>query len=148
MTFSPALPVTTPHAAAERTLRKPSSAVWLRGVRVRTARFDDALAFYGTLLGLTLGGVRVHPVSSALSAQMTDAEGHPILEIVEAADAATGAGPELAFGMPRRTWQLLRARLDTQMWPYEATDDCLYVADADGTALRIESMGDLGLARA
>lgn len=132
--------------AAERTLRKPSTAVWLQSVRVRTARFDEALAFYGSLLGLSLRTVRVHPVSAQLSAQMTDAEGHDVLEIVEnAPEAETPAtgGHELAFGMPRRTWHLLRARLDTKKWPYEEAGDCLYLADADGMALRIESLGDL-----
>ena len=138
--------VDSPLRAAERALRKPSTAVWLQSVRVRTARFDEALDFYGTLLGLTLRTVRVHPVSAQLSAQMTDAEGHDVLEIVEnapeAGAPATG-GHELAFGMPRRTWHLLRARLDTKKWPYEKAGDCLYLSDADGTALRIESLGDL-----
>ena len=133
----------SPRHVAERALRKPSSAVWLQSVRVRTRRFDEALAFYGSLLGLSLGAVRVHPVSAALSAHMTDAEGHSVLELVESdADAAPG-GHELAFGMPRRTWHLLRARLDTQKWPYEAAGDCLYLEDADGTTLRIESLGTL-----
>jgi catechol-2,3-dioxygenase len=138
--------VDSPLRAAERALRKPSSAVWLQSVRVRTHQFDEALAFYGSLLGLSLRTVRVHPVSAQLSAQMTDAEGHDVLEIVETApDAGTPStgGHELAFGMPRRTWHLLRARLDTKKWPYEEAGDCLYLSDADGTALRIESLGDL-----
>ena len=151
LSLSPRMPTTFSHAdsplrAAERTLRKPSSAVWLQSVRVRTARFDESLAFYGSLLGLSLRTVRVHPVSAELSAQMTDAEGHDVLEIVETPpenDLGTG-GHELAFGMPRRTWHLLRARLDTKKWPYETAGDCLYLSDADGTPLRIESLGDLG----
>ncbi|MEM1055878.1 MAG: VOC family protein [Bacteroidota bacterium] len=138
--------VDSPLRAAERALRKPSSAVWLQSVRVRTTRFDEALAFYGSLLGLSLRTVRVHPVSAQLSAQMTDAEGHDVLEIVEQAaeaDAPGKGGHELAFGMPRRTWHLLRARLDTKKWPYEEAGDCLYLSDADGMSLRIESLGDL-----
>ena len=133
----------SPLRAAERTLRKPSTAVWLQSVRVRTNRFDEALAFYGSLLGLSLRAVRVHPVSTQLSAQMTDAEGNDVLELVEMTGEQVASGHELAFGMPRRTWHLLRARLDTQKWPYETSGDCLYLADADGTALRIESLGDL-----
>lgn len=134
----------SPLRAAERTLRKPSTAVWLRSVRVRTQQFDEALAFYGSLLGLSIRAVRVHPVTAVLSAQMTDAEGHDVLELVESDDAHASGGHELSFGMPRRTWHLLRARLDTHKWPYETSGDCLYVSDADGTELRIESLGDLG----
>lgn len=136
----------SPLRAAERALRKPSTAVWLQSVRVRTTRFDESLEFYGSLLGLSLRTVRVHPVSAQLSAQMTDAEGHDVLEIVENAPEAEApglGGHELAFGMPRRTWHLLRARLDTKKWPYEEAGNCLYLSDADGTALRIESLGDL-----
>ena len=133
----------SPLRAAERTLRKPSTAVWLQSVRVRTNRFDESLAFYGSLLGLSLRAVRVHPISSELSAQMTDAEGNDVLELVETEEAHAAGGHELSFGMPRRTWHLLRARLDTQKWPYETSGDCLYVSDADGTELRIESLGSL-----
>ena len=133
----------SPLRAAERTLLKPSTAVWLQSVRVRTSRFDEALEFYGSVLGLSLRTVRVHPVSSQLSAQMTDAEGNDVLELVEMDNAESARGHELAFGMPRRTWHLLRARLDTRKWPYETAGDCLYLADADGTALRIESLGSL-----
>ncbi|OZC03130.1 hypothetical protein [Rubricoccus marinus] len=136
----------SPLRAAERTLRKPSTAVWLQSVRVRTNRFDESLAFYGSLLGLSLRTVRVHPVSSELSAQMTDAEGNDVLELVETEAEQASGGHELAFGMPRRTWHLLRARLDTQKWPYETAGDCLYLSDADGTSLRIESLGTLGYA--
>ncbi len=133
----------SPLRAAERTLRKPSTAVWLQSVRVRTNRFDESLAFYGSLLGLSLRTVRVHPVTSELSAQMTDAEGNDVLELVETETPQSAGGHELAFGMPRRTWHLLRARLDTQKYPYETSGDCLYVSDVDGMALRIKSLGSL-----
>ena len=140
MPFSPTLG-TSPRRAAERALRKPSSTVWLRGVRVRTQHFDEALRFYGSLLGLAVGGVHVHPVSARMSACMNDADGNTVLEVVETREATQAGTNELSFVMPRRTWQLLRVRLDTQLWPYETVGDMLVVRDVDGHVLRIESMG-------
>ncbi|WP_420457574.1 VOC family protein [Rubrivirga sp.] len=125
---------------AERALRKPSSAVWLRSVSVRTARFDEALDFYVTALGLTLGGLDVHPLTARPRAHLLDAEGRRVFELVEAdGDAGRGAH-ELAFGMPRRTVTLLRARLDLQGIAYTSTAGALYLRDVDGTLLRVEAL--------
>ena len=123
---------------AERALRKPSSAIWLRGVALRTARFDEALRFYVHSLGLTLGGVDVDPLSSRVRAQMLDAEGRPALQLVEADEA--GGVRELVFGMPRRTVALLRSRLDLQGVRYAEVGAALYVEDPDGTTLRVEAL--------
>lgn len=125
---------------AERTLRKPSSAVWLRSVCVRTARFDDALDFYVSALGLTLGGLGVHPLTAQPRAQLLDAEGNEVFELVESNDAQAQGVHELAFAMPRRVLLLLRARLDLQGVSYQDVGAGLYLRDVDGTLLRIEAL--------
>ena len=125
---------------AERALRKPSSAVWLRSVCVRTTRFDRALDFYVTALGLTLGGLGVHPLTAQPRAQLLDAEGHQVFELVESDDDHARGVHELAFGMPRRVVALLRARLDLQGVPYQEAGAGLYLRDVDGTLLRIEAL--------
>lgn len=125
---------------AERALRKPSSAIWLRSVCVRTTRFDEALDFYVTALGLTLGGLGVHPLTAQPRAQMLDAEGHQVFELVESDDDSARGVHELAFGMPRRTVTLLRARLDLQGIEYTETPAAIYLRDVDGTLLRIEAL--------
>lgn len=122
---------------AERALRKPSSAVWLQSVCVRTARFDDALDFYVNALGLTLGSLDVHPLTAQPRAQLLDAEGHQVFELVEAGDTGRGVH-ELAFGMPRRVLALLRSRLDLQGIEYKEAGDALFLRDVDETLLRIE----------
>lgn len=129
----------SPLRQAERTFRRPSTAVWLRSVTVRTAHFDDALAFYVNALGLTLGGIDVHPTSADTRAHLLDGEGAPVLDLVETTGPVSG-GHELAFGMPRRTTLLLRARLDGLGVPYTTAGDSLFVSDVDGTPLRIDAL--------
>ena len=139
MSLSPAS-LNSPLRQAERALRKPSSAIWLRSVCVRTTQFDDALDFYVNTLGLTLGSVGVHPLTAQPRAQMLDAEGHQVFELVESDDASARGVHELAFGMPRRTVTLLRARLGMQDVSYTDTGNALYFRDVDGTLLRIEAL--------
>lgn len=138
MSLSPAL-LDSPLRQAERAFRRPSSAVWLRAVRLRTAHFDEALAFYVTALGLTLGTVDVHPVSAQASARLLDAEGNAVLELVDD-DAAGPGGHELSFAMPRRTVTLLRARLGGLGVACDDRGGVLSFADPDGGRLRIESL--------
>ena len=125
---------------AERTLRKPSSAVWLRGVCVRTARFDQALDFYVNALGLTLGGLSAHPLTAQARAQLLDAEGRQVLDLVESDEAQAPGVHELAFAVPRRVLTLLRARLDLQGVAYEPAGAGLSLRDVDGTVLRVEAL--------
>ncbi len=125
---------------AERTLRKPCSAVWLRSVCVRTARFDQALDFYVSTLGLTLGGLEVHPITAQPRARLLDAEGRPVFDLVESEDAEAGGVHELLFGMPRRTVTLLRARLDLGGVDYQEAGGTLTLRDVDGARLRIEAL--------
>ena len=138
MPFSPS-PLNSAFRQAERALRKPSSAVWLRSVCVRTTRFDDALQFYVETLGLTLGGLGVHPLTAQARAQLLDAEGNRVFELVDSDEEARGVH-ELAFGMPRRTVTLLRARLAARGVEYTDAGDTIYVEDVDGTLLRIEAL--------
>lgn len=124
---------------AERALRKPSTAVWLRGVSVGTARFDESLAFYVQTVGLTLGGLDAHPVTARARAHLLDAEGRRVLDLVDAEGG--GRGPsEIAFGVPRRVFALLRSRLDLQGADYTDAGGALYVEDPDGITLRVEAL--------
>ena len=129
----------SPLRQAERTLRRPSSAVWLRAVRIRTPRFDDALAFYVTALGLTLGAVDVHPIRAQASARLLDAEGCAVLELVDDAAAAAGTH-EVSFAMPRRTVTLLRARLAGLGVACDDRAGTLSFQDPDGGWLHVEAM--------
>lgn len=135
----------TPEQLAERALRRPSSTLWLNFVSVVTHRFDDALAFYVTTLGLTLRTVELDPANpSRLRAVLVDAEDRDVLEIIQAGDT-DGAGPNvgrLAFSLPRRAWLLLRARLDVQHYPYRLEGDDLFIEDADGIVLRVTPLGE------
>lgn len=141
------MPLTPPLSAsplhvAERALRKPSSTVWLQRVCVRTAHFDEALAFYTSAIGLTLGGLDAQAGTSRLRAHLLDAEGCPVFELIEADGTPPSLAHELAFGMPLRSWQLLRARLDNAGIAYRAAGTTLYLHDVDGTPLRLESIAD------
>ena len=138
MSLSPT-PLDSAYRQAERTLRKPSSAVWLRGVSVRTTRFDDTLAFYVQAVGLTLGGMDVHPLTARTRAHLLDGEGHRVLDLVEADGDARRPG-EISFGMPRRVFALLRSRLDVQGVAYTDAGGALYLSDPGGTALRLEAL--------
>ena len=130
----------SPLRQAERALRKPSSAVWLRSVGVRTARFSGALDFYVSTLGLTLGGLEAHPLTGAPRARLLDAEGQPILDLIDADGEAPAPMHEIALGMPRRTWTLLRARLNLRDVPATAAGDQLYLQDVDGNGLRVDAL--------
>src|SRR5688500_18121230 len=128
---------------AERAFRRPSSTIWLHRVRVATRRFDEALQFYVGTLGLTLRTVELDPARpTSLRALLTDAEARDVLELVEA-DAQSAIDTqfsELAFCLPRRSWQALRVRLETQGYAYDLSGGALAFADADGLALRVESL--------
>ena len=125
---------------AERAFRRPSSAVWLRAVSLRTSRFDDALAFYVTALGLTLGAVEVHPLTARASARLLDAEGHDVFELVDDETAGAPGHHELAFAMPRRTVTLLRARLEGLGVACAEMGTGLSFCDPDGSRIRVEAL--------
>lgn len=131
---------------AERVFRRPSSALWLSHVSVVTQRFDEALEFYVATLGLTLRAVEVDPAApTRLRAVLVDAEDRDVLEIVQADDS--DAEPvanvsRLSFQLPHRSWHLLRARLDTQRYPYQLAGGVLNFEDADGILLRVTPIGD------
>ena len=107
---------------------------------MRTAHFSEALDFYVTTLGLTLGSLEAHPLTGSPRARLLDAEGQAILDLIEADGEALAPMHELALGMPRRTWTLLRARLNLRDVPYTAAGDQLYLTDLDGNGLRIDAL--------
>ncbi len=130
---------------AERALRRPSSTIWLNHVCVSTTQFDKALDFYVSTLGLSLRTVELDPTEpSRLHAVLVDAEDCDVLEIVEADPNAEQLAnvSQLGFCLPRRSWQLLRARLDTQEHPYRVSGDLLVFEDADGIVLRVQPLGE------
>ncbi len=130
---------------AERAIRRPSSTIWLHRVRVATQRFDDALQFYVGTLGLTLRTVELDPARpTQLRALLTDAEARDVLELVELdVDGANHTRvSELSFCLPKRSWQALRARLETQGYPYAVTAGALAFSDADGLPLRVEALSE------
>jgi catechol 2,3-dioxygenase-like lactoylglutathione lyase family enzyme len=132
---------------AERAYRRPSSTIWLHRVRVGTCRFEEALQFYVGTLGLALRTVELDPGRSPyLRAVLVDAEARDVLELVEADGGAGGvAGAALhglTFGLPRRAWQLLRTRLDTQGYPYTLSPTVITLHDADGLRLRVEPLDE------
>jgi catechol 2,3-dioxygenase-like lactoylglutathione lyase family enzyme len=135
----------TSQQLAERVFRRPSSAIWLNHVSVVTRRFDEALVFYVSTLGLTLRAVELDPsCPTRLRAVLVDAEDRDVIELVQ--DDGDG-GPvanvgRLSFSLPRRAWLLLRARLDAQSYPYRLTTDCILVEDADGIVLRVSPLSD------
>ena len=135
----------TSEQLAERAFRRPSSTIWLNHVCVSSPRFDEALRFYVSTLGLTLRTVEIDPTEpSRLRALLVDAEDRDILEIQEHQDDEREVAnvSQLGFSLPRRSWLLLRARLDAQSVPYRLTGDCLLVEDVDGILLRVAPLGE------
>lgn len=130
---------------AERALRRPSSTIWLNHVRVCTTQFEKALDFYVSTLGLSLRTVELDPTKpSRLHAILVDAEDRDVLELVESdttIEAPTNIS-QLGFSLPRRSWQLLRARLDTQEHSYRLSGGSLLFEDTDGIVLRVQPLGD------
>ena len=135
---------TSSRSILERALKTPSSTIWLGHVCVTTTRFEEALGFYAGTLGLSMRTVERHPVHfDRLRAVMIDAEGRDVLELVEAdGDEAepTANVHQLGFRLPRRSWHVLRARLDARKHPYEEADDLLILHDCDGIELRVEAL--------
>lgn len=147
MAFLPSLSrrKTSHEYLAERALRRPSSTIWLNHVCVSTTQFEKALGFYVSTLGLSLRTVELDPTQpSRMHAILVDAEDRDVLELVEA-DGGTQTPTnvsQLGFCLPRRSWQLLRARLDTHEHPYRVSGDSLVFQDTDGIVLRVQPLGE------
>ena len=125
----------------DRTLRTPSTTVWLDRVSLPTACLDDALAFYSQTLGLAMRTLEGHPLRPAcLRAVLVDAEGHDALELVEVGDDCGPEQTELSFSVPRRAWYLVRARLAWQDRIRCEVAGALYTQDPDGRLVRIEAL--------
>ena len=134
----------SPLRLAERALRQPATTVWLDHVSLVTARFEAALEFYVSVIGLQLRTIEAHPAQpTRLRAVFIDAEGRDVLELVEAAeDEAAPARGHLGFSLPRRSWHLLRVRLDARDVAYDEVGPRLHVRDADGTLVKVTALGD------
>lgn len=118
--------------------------IWLSHVQVTTRHLDEALDFYVNTLGLTLRTLELDPAHpTRLRAILVDAEERDVLELAEALDTESPVAnlSQLGFGLPRRSWQLLRARLDTRDVPYRQSGDCLVIKDVDGITIRVQPLG-------
>lgn len=111
-----------------------------------TAALSDAVDFYVDVLGLTLRVVEDDPLRpDRRRAMLTDDEGRDILEIMEVTDMEHPTVPgrggihHLGFALPADSWHALRSRLDAEAYPYQEQGGCLFVRDADGLVLEIES---------
>lgn len=134
---------TSSRSILERALKNPSSTIWLGHVCVTTTRFEEALGFYAGTLGLSMRTVERHPVHfDRLRAVLIDAEGRDVLELVESGEAQTSTASvhQLGFRLPRRSWHVLRARLEAQGHAYEEIDGHLVLRDCDGVELRVEAL--------
>ncbi len=143
--LSPSRRTVTHEYLAERALRRPSSTIWLNHVCVTTTQFDEALNFYVATLGLSLRTVELDPTQpSRLRAVLVDAEDRDVLELIEGDPSVVAPTnvSQLGFSLPRRSWQLLRARLDTQEHPYRVSGDSLLFEDTEGIVLRVQPLGE------
>ena len=130
-----------PTNAAEQALRQPSSTLWLAAAAVPVADLESALAFYVSAVGFRLRTVEAHPLRPGLMrAVLLDAEGRDALELVEARPGEGCGFAQLAFHLPRRTWNLLRVRLGVRGVPFTEAGGDLWTEDPDGVALRFEPL--------
>lgn len=129
-------------AHIERLVHQPSSTVWLRGIRLKTDQFDQALDFYSNLLGLPLHEVTIDPKTDRPRAHFIDAIGDEILLIEETVPDEASTGLEIAFSMPQRVWYLFRSRLETRGYDYESVGDTLYLKDINGTIIRVKALDE------
>ncbi|MES3629342.1 MAG: VOC family protein [Longimonas sp.] len=113
---------------------------------IMTSDLNEAVDFYVDVLGLTLRVVEDDPIREGRRrAMLTDDEERDILEIMEVTDMEHPTVPgrggihHLGFALPTDAWHALRSRLDAESYPYQEMQDCLFIRDADGLVLEIES---------
>lgn len=113
---------------------------------VTTCHLPEAIAFYGDLLGLSLRLIEDDPIRRGHQrALMFDGSGRDVIELIEMPElghpavAGRGAIHHIGFRMPRIDWHALRSRLDAVGYPYDEIEDRLFVRDADGLILEIET---------
>lgn len=120
-----------------------SEAGSLGRLHLHTRNFRRALNFYSEVLGLALEDITVVPETLGPCAHFLNGSGECILKIYEAneEDSADYAG--ITFVMPSRTWYLLRARLDTQNYPYKKADSLIIFKDMDGRPIQVRQCHDM-----
>ncbi len=122
-----------------------SSTVRLDHASIMTTDLDRAVAFYTDVLGLALHVVEEDPIRKGRRrAILSDAGGTDVLELIEMPELAHPTIPgrggihHLGFRLPPHAWHTLRSRLDAEGTPYQETNDCLFLRDADGLVLELE----------
>ena len=122
-----------------------TSSLRLDHASVMTTQLDRAIDFYVDILGLSLRVVEDDPIRSGRRrAMLVDDEGHDVIEIIEMTDLVHPTIPgrggihHIGFRLPPREWHSLRSRLDASSYPYQETNGCLFLRDADGLVLEIE----------
>ena len=127
--------------AAEQALRQPSGTLWLAAAALPVADLEASLGFYVSALGFRLRTIEAHPLRPGLMrAVLLDAEGRDVLELIEARPGEGAGFAQLAFHLPRRTWNLLRVRLGVRGVPFAEAGGQLWTEDPDGVALRFEPL--------
>lgn len=127
---------------------EPNGAGWRIGMdhaAVTTRDLKSSIAFYGDVLGLRLRIIEDDPVRVGRKrAMLCDVTGRDVVELIEMPELAhpsipgRGAIHHLGFRMPTRDWHALRARLDSDRYPYDQVEQRLFLRDADGLILEIE----------
>ena len=113
---------------------------------IMTADLKAAIAFYEDVLGLSLRVVEDDPIRDGRRrAMLTDPDGRDLIEIMEVTDMEHPTVPgrggihHLGFALPEDEWHTLRSRLDAEEYPYQEVGARLFVRDADGLVLEIET---------
>ena len=113
---------------------------------IMTANLEASVAFYENVLDLSLRVVEDDPIRDGRRrAMLTDSEGCDLIEIMEVADMEHPTVPgrggihHLGFALPEDEWHALRSRLDAEEYPYQEVGPRLFVRDADGLVLEIET---------
>ncbi len=123
-----------------------ASRLRLTHAAIMTARLDDSMAFYRDVLGLKLRVIEDDPIRKGRRrALLMDAEGRDLVEIIEMTEMAHPSIPgrggihHIGFTLPARDWHSLRSRMDARGYAYQEIDGRLFVRDADGLILEIET---------
>ncbi len=113
-----------------------------------SSQLDESIQFYVDVLGLTLRVKEEDPVRPGrMRAMLMDSEGRNIIELIEFPEMTHSSVPgrgaihHVGFCLPQRNWHSLRSRLDALGLPYQEVESRLFLRDADGVVLEIESGG-------
>jgi glyoxylase I family protein len=123
----------------------PAPSIRLDHASVMTKHLDRAIPFYVDILGLSLRIIEDDPIRTGRRrAMLADDRGADVIELIEMTDLdhrtipGQGGIHHIGFRLPMRDWHSLRTRLDAESYPYQETNGCLFIRDADGLVLEIE----------